>query len=135
MGCYGRLSYERVCLRQLKKRIEWLRTTKGCLQLCWEAAMTVLGSFMLFLQVFLCLYLSSDWFYVVFNFFVMVFKFDSYVRIWTLRLCGWVSRSSLWGVECYAGRLLCALVCEYLEWAQLDHTLKVYQPECNLVIK
>ncbi|KAG2324977.1 hypothetical protein Bca4012_039468 [Brassica carinata] len=31
-----------------------------------------------------------------------------------------------------SGRLLCALVCEYLEWAQLDHTLKVYQPECNL---
>lgn len=33
-----------------------------------------------------------------------------------------------------AGRLLTALVCEYLEWAQLDHTLKVYLPECNLVI-
>ncbi|CAH8383233.1 unnamed protein product [Eruca vesicaria subsp. sativa] len=31
-----------------------------------------------------------------------------------------------------SGRLLCALVCEYLEWTQLDHTLKVYQPECNL---
>jgi hypothetical protein len=32
-----------------------------------------------------------------------------------------------------AGRLLTALVCEYLEWAQLSHTMKVYLPECNLV--
>ncbi|KAJ0721875.1 putative transcription factor interactor and regulator LisH family [Helianthus annuus] len=32
------------------------------------------------------------------------------------------------------GRLLTALICEYLEWAQLNHTLKVYLPECNLVI-
>lgn len=31
-----------------------------------------------------------------------------------------------------SGRLLSALVCEYLDWAQLNHTLKVYQPECNL---
>ncbi|XP_073283274.1 protein TONNEAU 1a-like [Primulina huaijiensis] len=31
-----------------------------------------------------------------------------------------------------SGRLLTALVCEYLEWAQLSHTLKVYSPECNL---
>ncbi|KAG0463717.1 hypothetical protein HPP92_019786 [Vanilla planifolia] len=31
-----------------------------------------------------------------------------------------------------SGRLLTALVCEYLEWAQLGHTLKVYLPECNL---
>ncbi|MQL80576.1 hypothetical protein Taro_013034, partial [Colocasia esculenta] len=31
-----------------------------------------------------------------------------------------------------AGRLLTALICEYLEWAQLSHTLKVYLPECNL---
>lgn len=31
-----------------------------------------------------------------------------------------------------AGRLLTALVCEYLDWAQLSHTLKVYLPECNL---
>ncbi|KAF2591196.1 hypothetical protein F2Q70_00040891 [Brassica cretica] len=31
-----------------------------------------------------------------------------------------------------SGRLLSALVCEYLNWAQLNHTLKVYQPECNL---
>lgn len=31
-----------------------------------------------------------------------------------------------------SGRLLTALVCEYLEWAQLSHTLKVYLPECNL---
>ncbi|KAJ3680851.1 hypothetical protein LUZ60_015340 [Juncus effusus] len=31
-----------------------------------------------------------------------------------------------------SGRLLTALVCEYLEWAQLDHSLKVYLPECNL---
>ncbi|KAI3731040.1 hypothetical protein L1987_62223 [Smallanthus sonchifolius] len=30
------------------------------------------------------------------------------------------------------GRLLTALVCEYLDWAQLTHTLKVYLPECNL---
>lgn len=30
------------------------------------------------------------------------------------------------------GRLLTALVCEYLDWAQLGHTLKVYLPECNL---
>ncbi|OAY71280.1 Protein TONNEAU 1b [Ananas comosus] len=31
-----------------------------------------------------------------------------------------------------SGRLLTALICEYLEWAQLGHTLKVYLPECNL---
>ncbi|CAL9246330.1 unnamed protein product [Arabidopsis halleri] len=31
-----------------------------------------------------------------------------------------------------SGRLLSALICEYLDWAQLNHTLKVYQPECNL---
>ncbi|KAJ9175592.1 hypothetical protein P3X46_014134 [Hevea brasiliensis] len=31
-----------------------------------------------------------------------------------------------------SGRLLTALICEYLEWAQLNHTLKVYLPECNL---
>ncbi|KAK4758033.1 hypothetical protein SAY87_019334 [Trapa incisa] len=31
-----------------------------------------------------------------------------------------------------SGRLLTALVCEYLDWAQLNDTLKVYQPECNL---
>ncbi|PKA48515.1 Protein TONNEAU 1b [Apostasia shenzhenica] len=30
------------------------------------------------------------------------------------------------------GMLLTALVCEYLDWAQLGHTLKVYLPECNL---
>ncbi|KAK8950338.1 Protein TONNEAU 1b [Platanthera guangdongensis] len=30
------------------------------------------------------------------------------------------------------GRLLTALVSEYLDWAQLSHTLKVYLPECNL---
>ncbi|KAJ8432804.1 hypothetical protein Cgig2_026134 [Carnegiea gigantea] len=30
------------------------------------------------------------------------------------------------------GRLLTALICEYLDWAQLNHTLKVYLPECNL---
>ncbi|KAL0915020.1 hypothetical protein M5K25_015417 [Dendrobium thyrsiflorum] len=30
------------------------------------------------------------------------------------------------------GKLLTALVCEYLDWAQLGHTLKVYLPECNL---
>lgn len=39
----------------------------------------------------------------------------------------------VWFVLC-AGRLLTALICEYLDWAQLDHTLKVYLPECNLVI-
>lgn len=33
-----------------------------------------------------------------------------------------------------AGRLLAALICEYLDWAQLNHTSKVYIPECNLVI-
>ncbi|XP_058771995.1 protein TONNEAU 1b-like [Vicia villosa] len=31
-----------------------------------------------------------------------------------------------------SGRLLTALVCEYLDWAQLTHSLKVYLPECNL---
>ncbi|URD90330.1 Tonneau 1b [Musa troglodytarum] len=31
-----------------------------------------------------------------------------------------------------AGRLLTALICEYLDWAGLGHTLKVYLPECNL---
>lgn len=35
---------------------------------------------------------------------------------------------------CCAGRLLTAMICEYLDWAQLNHTLKVYLPECNLVI-
>ncbi|KAL8218227.1 hypothetical protein R6Q57_021600 [Mikania cordata] len=30
------------------------------------------------------------------------------------------------------GRLLTALVCEYLDWAQFNHTQKVYLPECNL---
>ncbi|RYR36803.1 hypothetical protein Ahy_A09g041756 isoform C [Arachis hypogaea] len=35
-------------------------------------------------------------------------------------------------VWCRAGRLLTALICEYLDWAQLSHTLKVYLPECNL---
>lgn len=35
----------------------------------------------------------------------------------------------------YTGRLLTALISEYLDWAQLNHTLKVYLPECNLVIK
>ncbi|KAI3852079.1 hypothetical protein MKW98_020078 [Papaver atlanticum] len=32
----------------------------------------------------------------------------------------------------HSGRILTALVCEYLDWAQLNHTLKVYQPECNM---
>ncbi|RVW42448.1 Protein TONNEAU 1b [Vitis vinifera] len=31
-----------------------------------------------------------------------------------------------------SGRLLAALICEYLDWAQLNHTSKVYIPECNL---
>lgn len=31
-----------------------------------------------------------------------------------------------------SGRLLTALICEYLDWAQLNHTLKVYLPESNL---
>ncbi|PON44398.1 LIS1 motif containing protein [Parasponia andersonii] len=31
-----------------------------------------------------------------------------------------------------SGRLLTSLICEYLEWAQLNHTMKVYLPECNL---
>ncbi|XP_048325826.2 protein TONNEAU 1a-like isoform X1 [Ziziphus jujuba] len=31
-----------------------------------------------------------------------------------------------------SGRLITALICEYLDWAQLNHTLKVYLPECNL---
>ncbi|RWR95529.1 protein TONNEAU 1a-like protein isoform X1 [Cinnamomum micranthum f. kanehirae] len=31
-----------------------------------------------------------------------------------------------------SGRLLTALICEYLDWAQLGHTMKVYLPECNL---
>ncbi|XP_071732873.1 protein TONNEAU 1a-like isoform X2 [Rutidosis leptorrhynchoides] len=30
------------------------------------------------------------------------------------------------------GHLLTALVCEYLDWAQLSHTMKVYLPECNM---
>ncbi|GBG72042.1 hypothetical protein CBR_g10977 [Chara braunii] len=33
------------------------------------------------------------------------------------------------------GKLLADLVCEYLEWCELDHTLKVYIPECNLQSK
>ena len=39
----------------------------------------------------------------------------------------------LFGIH-HAGRLLTALICEYLDWAQLNHSLKVYLPECNLVI-
>ncbi|OIT06709.1 PREDICTED: protein TONNEAU 1a-like [Nicotiana attenuata] len=31
-----------------------------------------------------------------------------------------------------SGGLLTALICEYLDWAQLNHSLKVYLPECNL---
>eukprot|EP00262_Sarcandra_glabra_P021770 TRINITY_DN9329_c1_g1_i1.p1 TRINITY_DN9329_c1_g1~~TRINITY_DN9329_c1_g1_i1.p1 ORF type:complete len:267 (+),score=61.86 TRINITY_DN9329_c1_g1_i1:75-875(+) len=31
-----------------------------------------------------------------------------------------------------SGKLLTALICEYLDWAQLGHTMKVYMPECNL---
>lgn len=31
-----------------------------------------------------------------------------------------------------SGRLLTALIAEYLDWAQLNHSLKVYLPECNL---
>ncbi|CAH9116154.1 unnamed protein product [Cuscuta europaea] len=31
-----------------------------------------------------------------------------------------------------SGRLLTALICEYLDWAQLNHTSKVYLPECNM---
>ncbi|CAN1174171.1 Protein TONNEAU 1b [Linum perenne] len=31
-----------------------------------------------------------------------------------------------------SGRLLTALICEYLDWAQLNHSIKVYLPECNL---
>ncbi|KAH6832709.1 tonneau family protein [Perilla frutescens var. hirtella] len=31
-----------------------------------------------------------------------------------------------------SGRLLTALICEYLDWAQLNHTIKVYLPESNL---
>ncbi|CAI5468331.1 unnamed protein product [Closterium sp. Yama58-4] len=30
------------------------------------------------------------------------------------------------------GHLLTALLCEYLEWGEMDHTLKVYLSECNL---
>ncbi|KAI3709394.1 hypothetical protein L2E82_39156 [Cichorium intybus] len=33
-----------------------------------------------------------------------------------------------------SGRFLTALICEYLDWAQLSHTLKVYLPECNLFL-
>ncbi|XP_022893093.1 protein TONNEAU 1a-like isoform X1 [Olea europaea var. sylvestris] len=32
-----------------------------------------------------------------------------------------------------SGRLLTSLICEYLDWAQLNHTLKVFMPECNLL--
>ncbi|KAI3947497.1 hypothetical protein MKW92_037934 [Papaver armeniacum] len=31
-----------------------------------------------------------------------------------------------------SGRLLTALIAEYMDWAQLNHSLKVYLPECNL---
>lgn len=31
-----------------------------------------------------------------------------------------------------SGRLLTALICEYFDWAQLNHSLKVYLPESNL---
>lgn len=30
------------------------------------------------------------------------------------------------------GHLLTALLCEYLEWGEMDHSLKVYLAECNL---
>lgn len=43
-------------------------------------------------------------------------------------------RLYLFILTCYfAGRLLTALLCEYMDWAQLNHTLKVYLPECNMV--
>ncbi|KAI3764367.1 hypothetical protein L2E82_14374 [Cichorium intybus] len=31
-----------------------------------------------------------------------------------------------------SGRFLTALICQYFDWAQLSHPLKVYLPECNL---
>ncbi|CAK9202437.1 unnamed protein product, partial [Sphagnum jensenii] len=31
----------------------------------------------------------------------------------------------------HAGKLLMALVCEYFEWCELEHTLKVFLPELN----
>ncbi|CAA7019570.1 unnamed protein product [Microthlaspi erraticum] len=43
-----------------------------------------------------------------------------------MTLVGWLESVAI------LGRLLSALICEYLDWAQLNHTLKVYQPECNL---
>eukprot|EP00270_Netrium_digitus_P008569 TRINITY_DN2570_c0_g1_i1.p1 TRINITY_DN2570_c0_g1~~TRINITY_DN2570_c0_g1_i1.p1 ORF type:complete len:237 (+),score=46.94 TRINITY_DN2570_c0_g1_i1:63-713(+) len=35
--------------------------------------------------------------------------------------------------ETKSGQLLTALLCEYFEWADLSHTLKVYLPEANLL--
>jgi hypothetical protein len=34
----------------------------------------------------------------------------------------------------FAGKLLMALVCEYFEWCELEHTLKVFLPELNQVL-
>ncbi|KAJ7515194.1 hypothetical protein O6H91_22G004900 [Diphasiastrum complanatum] len=30
------------------------------------------------------------------------------------------------------GKMLASLICEYLEWCELEHTMKVYLPECNM---
>ncbi|KAK4371338.1 hypothetical protein RND71_010813 [Anisodus tanguticus] len=46
----------------------------------------------------------------------------AFVRLVSTSYCECINR----------GRLLTALICEYLDWAQLNHTLKVYLPECNL---
>lgn len=69
---------------------------------------------------------------------------DSYVFLYTVNLMlPWVFNLLFNASHCnlcfllgihHAGRLLTALICEYLDWAQLNHTLKVYLPECNLVI-
>ncbi len=34
----------------------------------------------------------------------------------------------------FAGKLLMSLVCEYFEWCELEHTLKVFLPELNQVV-
>jgi hypothetical protein len=34
----------------------------------------------------------------------------------------------------FAGKLLMSLVCDYFEWCELEHTLKVFLPELNQVV-
>lgn len=72
------------------------------------------------------------WWNLIKNRTLLVYMYKQYEHWGFVELMSRSSWSLLkrWNV----GRLLSALICEYLDWAQLNHTLKVYQPESNLVI-